>query len=55
MSGNIAKAIVKLELIGIGVWGAVKLSKHQYQKGRQDATKEFNDDIKKILKNYKHL
>ena len=55
MSGNIAKAIVKLELIGIGVWGAVKLSKHQYQKGRQDATKEFNDDMKKILKNCKHL
>ena len=55
MSGHIAKAIVKLELIGIGVWGVVKISRYQYQKGKQDATKEFNDDMKKILKNCKHL
>ena len=53
MSNQIAKAIVKLELIGIDVWGAVKLSKHQYQKGKQDATKEIYDDVKKILKKCK--
>lgn len=55
MSNQIAKAIVKLELIGISVWGVLKISRYQYQKGKQDATKEIYDDVKKILKNCKHL
>ncbi len=53
MSNQIAKAIVKLELIGIGVWGVVKISRYQYQKGKQDATKEIYDDVKKVLKKCK--